>query len=223
LKLTILYDDESNIEGLKCGHGFSCLIESGKTPGILFDTGGNGSILIHNMKKLGINPTSVEEIYISHNHWDHLGGLAEFLRINKRAKVYVPPSVTVPEVENEVIVVSQPTEIHNGVYSTGEIPITGHYGGIGGEQSLGIMSEKGIVAVAGCSHPGVRNILNTLSRFGKITALVGGLHGFTDFDVIKDMDLICATHCTKHKAEIRNRYPEKSIYGGVGTVIEIKD
>ena len=48
----------------------------------------------------------------------------------------------------------------------------------------------------GCSHSGVGNILKAASQFGKPYALIGGLHGFSDFDLVKDLTLICPTHCT---------------------------
>ena len=51
--------------------------------------------------------------------------------------------------------------------------------------------------------------------------LIGGLHGFREFDKIKDLGLICPTHCTQHKSEIQSLYPEKFTEGGVGRIIEI--
>ena len=42
---------------------------------MLFDTGGNGSILHHNLKQLGIKPKQITKVIISHNHHDHSGGL----------------------------------------------------------------------------------------------------------------------------------------------------
>jgi 7,8-dihydropterin-6-yl-methyl-4-(beta-D-ribofuranosyl)aminobenzene 5'-phosphate synthase len=35
--------------------------------------------------------------------------------------------------------------------------------------------------------------------------------------------LICSTHCTQYKQEIKFLYPESYIEGGVGKVIDIKD
>lgn len=211
MKITIVYDNEAWKEGLKADWGFSCLVEVYDKK-ILFDTGANGSILLNNMKTLNIDPTMVEEIFISHAHWDHTGGLADFLKINP-VKVYVPSSFQVPSGVAEIIEVKEALKLHDSIYSTGELESV--------EQSLVVKTEKGSVVIAGCSHPGVENILNAASPFGKPYALIGGLHGFNEFDLVEDLELICATHCTQFKSEIKTRYPEKYIEGGAGKVIEL--
>jgi len=42
---------------------------------MLFDTGTEGSIFIRNCRNLGIDLGGVEEIAITHGHWDHMGAL----------------------------------------------------------------------------------------------------------------------------------------------------
>jgi len=39
--------------------------------------------------------------------------------------------------------------------------------------------------------------------------------------LLKDLDLVCATHCTQFKSEIKNLYPQKYIEGGAGKVIQL--
>ncbi len=92
MKLTTIYDNEvypeASATGLTSEWGFSCLIEvSGER--ILFDTGGAGSILLHNMERLGISPEDLATIVLSHEHWDHTGGLSDLLRTNRDAEVYL--------------------------------------------------------------------------------------------------------------------------------------
>lgn len=210
MKITLIYDNEVYQEGLKADWGFSCLVEAENAPRILFDTGTNGKILLSNMGKLGIDPASIDEVFISHAHFDHVGGLSDFLKANKIAKIYVPPSFPGPA-GREVITIRGPTKIHESVFSTGELNRI--------EQSLAVKTEKGIVVIAGCSHPSIGSILRAASQFGKIYALIGGLHGFNEFNLVKDLDLICPTHCTQHKAELKSLYPKKYADGGAGKII----
>jgi len=65
------------------------------------------------------------------------------------------------------------------------------------------------------------HILDAARQFGKIYGIIGGLHGFSEFELFKDLDLICPNHCTQHKAELKRLYPEKYIEGGAGRIIEI--
>lgn len=209
MKITILYDNETCRVGLEADWGFSCLIEVYEK-NILFDTGAKGDILLRNMKKLGIDPRSVDEVFISHAHWDHTGGLFDFLKINP-VRVYVPPSCPLPAYGTDVVEVRGPLKIHENIFSTGEVK--------GMEQSLIIKTEMGLVVIAGCSHPGVGVILGAASRLGRVSALIGGLHGFKEFGLVEDLEKICPTHCTQYKAEIKSLYPHKYIDGGAGRVI----
>jgi len=210
MKITIIYDNTAFREDLQSDWGFSCLVEVENTPKILFDTGGNGKILFSNMEKLEINPLSIEEVFISHLHFDHIGGLDEFLKINKKVKkVYLPSSMGL---ENEVVL-KEPAKIHENVFSTGELE--------GIEQSMAVSTKKGLVLIVGCSHPYMGNILGTARKFGKIYGIVGGLHGFSEFELFRDLQLICPTHCTQYKTELKKLYPQKYIKGGVGRIVEI--
>ncbi len=190
--------------------GFSCLVESDDQK-ILFDTGAKAEILAGNMKKLGIDPFQIDAVFISHDHWDHTGGLAAFLEKNQ-VPVYVPESFAGDGDIPGIIRIREPQEIAKNLYSTGELKQI--------EQSLVIRLDNDEVAVvAGCSHPGVKEIVRAASRFGNVTTLIGGLHGFQDFELIDDLKRICPTHCTQHIREISTRYPEKVIPGGAGKVI----
>ncbi len=212
MKITLIYDNTVYKQGLKAGWGFSALIEKDNLK-ILFDTGANGTILLNNMENLNISPETIDEVFISHSHWDHTGGLSQFLKKNKSAKIYIPSSFHFKAKNREVIKVKEPFQIHEDIFSTGTLK---HI-----EQSMAIKTEKGLVVIAGCSHPGVENILDTVSQFGKPYILIGGLHGFREFDIIKDLEKVCVCHCTQYQSEIKALYPEKWIEGGAGKVIEI--
>ena len=212
MKLTIVYDHEVIQPGLQAEWGFSCLVElDGRR--LLFDTGGRGALLVHNLERLNLDPRRIPEIFISHEHWDHLGGLAEILRLNPDATVYLPASCLAPPEAKRAVKVSGPCALCEDVFSTGELK--------GVEQSLVVKTASGLVVVCGCSHPGVGAILETASQFGRVSALVGGLHGFKEFELLANLNLICPCHCTQYKSEIMRLYPETSVRGGAGKVLEI--
>ena len=220
MKITILYDNESEEKNLRPSWGFSCLVEKGKKR-ILFDTGGTGRILIHNMNQLKIEPKSITGIFISHDHWDHKDGLPCFLNLlDKPIPVYVTESMAErirKEVGGsaEVVGISDSKKLMEGFYSTGEMESSPP------EQSLVVETEKGNIVICGCSHPGVDRILEKAKEFGKVYGVIGGFHGFKKFDKLKDLELIVPCHCTQFKKEIEELYPEKTKKGGVGRVFEI--
>ncbi len=211
MKVTIVYDNTSARPDLQADWGFSALIQV-KERDILFDTGANGDILLSNMEKLKVNSKEIEAVFISHPHGDHTGGLSSFLQLNNKVKLWVPSYLSEEKNVREVIEVKTPTKLYEGVYSTGELD--------GIEQSLCVETEKGIMIIVGCSHPKMEHILKAASQFGKVYGIIGGLHGNRP-ETLRDLSLICATHCTQYKSEIKSLYGEKYIEGGAGKIIEV--
>jgi len=212
MRITIIYDNETKEPGLEADWGFSCLIEVQDMPKVLFDTGASGSIPQHNMNHLQIDPTDIGMVVISHHHWDHTGGLQSIIEAGGEAEFYLPQSFLVGISAKKVTRVKAPLEIRPNIFSTGELADI--------EQSLVVSTDKGLVVVAGCSHPGVENILDAASRFGKVYGMVGGLHGFSDFDRLDHLSFVCPCHCTQHKSEVRRLFPDWCLDCGAGMVIE---
>ncbi len=80
LKITILYDNESCIKDADSDWGFSCLVEAyGRT--ILFDTGGSGSILLKNAEVLGVDLKTIQDVFISHVHFDHIAQYRKLMHV----------------------------------------------------------------------------------------------------------------------------------------------
>ena len=213
MRITIIYDNEVKQTGLTADHGFSCLIEVPNTPDILFDTGRSGSILLRNMKQLEIAPRDIGIVVISHSHGDHTGGLQNIVEANADAEYYLPPSFSMGIAARKVTRVKAPLEIRPGVFSTGELA--------GVEQSLAVGTDRGLVVVVGCSHSGVGHILDTASELGEVYGIVGGFHGFDDFERFTPLSLICPCHCTQHKSELELVFPDSCLKCGAGVVIEL--
>ena len=213
MKITIIFDNTAYDPTLQASWGFSALIEINEKK-ILFDTGDNGNILLSNMKKLHIDPADIDEVFISHNHYDHIGGLSSFLSYKNDVTIYIPPSVRGIHNVKKLIRVDEPIELYENIYSTGELANIEH--------SLIVKTDKGLVIIVGCSHPGIELILETAKQFGEPYALIGGFHSFKKYDILEPLTLICPTHCTQHIKEIKKLYPEKYIEGGAGKIIELQ-
>ncbi|PKM54865.1 MAG: MBL fold hydrolase [Firmicutes bacterium HGW-Firmicutes-5] len=89
MKVITLVENTREREDLCQEHGLSLYIETKKHK-ILFDTGA-GDCMVKNAKKLQIPLEEVDTLIISHGHYDHGGGLEDFLRINKHANIYIHP------------------------------------------------------------------------------------------------------------------------------------
>ena len=216
MKLTIVYDNEvyKKDAGLKSDWGFSCLIET-ENENILFDTGAKGKILLNNMEKLGVNPGKISKIVISHEHWDHYGGLKSLAPLVDNVELYRLGEER-PSENMNIITVVEPREIARRIYTTGRLngtPVD--------EQSLVIKGKENWYALAGCSHSGVEEIIRATRTYGKMVGLIGGLHDFNNFHILEGLELVCAAHCTKHKKEIFKKFSSISTEGGVGKTIKI--
>jgi len=203
VRLTVVYDNLALRPDLMPNWGFSCLVEKEEVC-LLFDTGANGGILLHNMDKLGIDPRKIGGVMLSHNHWDHVGGLESLLSVNPEINTY------------RVGFSSRAKEFLPGFMTTGTLRGWGVK-----EQSLIVTTTRGLVVVTGCSHPGLENILKVASQYGRVYAVIGGFHGFSKFEVLREVPLILPCHCTQYKQRIMELYPNAAQKCGVGKIVEI--
>lgn len=183
IRLTVLYDNNSDRDELQPAWGFSCLVE-GAGPTILFDTGGHGPTFLANMAELGVSPSGVKIVVLSHAHWDHTGGLADFLRINNDVEVYMLESFPdkLKEMSRKagarVVAIRDPAVICPGARTTG------HMARAKGpaEQALVLSVGRGVTVLAGCAHPGVVEIVERAGEMSgeTVDTVLGGFHLYRD-------------------------------------------
>jgi 7,8-dihydropterin-6-yl-methyl-4-(beta-D-ribofuranosyl)aminobenzene 5'-phosphate synthase len=236
LTIKVVYDNNPHKEGLETAWGFSAFI-TGAEKNILFDTGGDGPLLLRNMQRLQVDPKTIDAVVLSHVHADHTGGLGGFLDKNPNVTVYVLKSFPARIADEarkrgaKVVEVKEPLQVCGNVYSTGQL------GRLIKEQSLIIRTKAGLVIISGCAHPGIAGIVNTAKSQidGDILLVMGGFHlewatkGKIEkiIAAFKQMGVRYAgpCHCSGDKARslFEKRFGKNYIRIGVGKVITLAD
>jgi len=113
---------------------------------VLFDTGGDKKVFLHNIEALEVDITDINSIVVSHGHWDHTAALVEVVQSSGGIKVFCHPDTFLPRlvvnkegkkreigvpkeqqmdkieaVGGEIIFNKEPTEICPGLWTTGEV------------------------------------------------------------------------------------------------------
>ena len=175
--ITIVYDNNPFDPRLGTAWGFACVVQ-GLTETILFDTGGDGRLLLANMAKCKIEPKEIGTVVISHVHSDHLGGLGAFLRANPKVRVLLPkafPQKVKQEVRDTgatLVETHHPAKICDGAWTTGVLD-----GGIP-EQGLYVKGAHGLIVMTGCAHPGIVRMVEAAKQHARLPvhAVLGGFH-----------------------------------------------
>ncbi len=212
MTLTIVFDNHRSAEAvtstLESAWGFACLVERGETT-LLFDTGGDGAMLLRNLQRLDKDPMEIEWVILSHEHGDHTGGLQALLDARAAPQVVVHDAFSTAfrravAARTEVTVVSAPKGLLPGVITTG--PVAGRPS----EQALALATEAGWVVLTGCAHPGVvamtRAAQEAMGEEASTALVMGGTHlRGADAQQLATVDAglrglgvqeIAPTHCT---------------------------
>jgi 7,8-dihydropterin-6-yl-methyl-4-(beta-D-ribofuranosyl)aminobenzene 5'-phosphate synthase len=235
LTITIVYDNNAYDPRLTTAWGFAALVEyRGQT--FLFDTGGDGPTLLDNMAALGIDPTRIEGVALSHSHDDHAGGLSALLAAGARPTVYLPPSFPAnfkrqAGSTTTVVEVAPGQPLGAGLFTTGEM------GGRIPEQALVIRTtDRGLVVVTGCAHPGIVQMVAQAKELfgGQIHLVMGGFHlrseGNVELEAILadfrrlGVEKVAPCHCTGDQAiaMFAAEYGGDFIQSGVGRMIVVE-
>jgi 7,8-dihydropterin-6-yl-methyl-4-(beta-D-ribofuranosyl)aminobenzene 5'-phosphate synthase len=229
MRFNILFNNVRGEKDFQTLWGFSCYIPE---LNLLFDTGSNGRVLLQNAKKMGIDFKEIKYLFISHHHWDHIGGIDTVIEENPNITMFVPSSLSkhlikdLKSLVKEVIVVNDKfSEILPNVYTTGIMqPLE--------EQSMAIDTPKGLIIITGCGHAGIINIQKRIKENlnKEIYYILGGFHLLRSSDkeiqeVIQNSDtkFISPTHCTGEKAikMIKTKFQDNFIKAGVGNTINL--
>ncbi len=176
MRITILYDNRAQAPA-KEGWGFSALVEVRERK-ILFDTGADRLVLEHNVRHLEVELSKLTDLFLSHPHCDHVGGLSHVLEKAKGVHIWAPYVMgdylrpRTRRAKAELTLVKGPRCLGEGLWSTGTM-------GRGvKEQGLVVATEEGPVLITGCAHPG---IVRMAARAAKIVGerfrlVLGGFH-----------------------------------------------
>jgi 7,8-dihydropterin-6-yl-methyl-4-(beta-D-ribofuranosyl)aminobenzene 5'-phosphate synthase len=154
VSVTILVENTTPVPNLIGEYGFSCLVTvDGRS--LLFDTGSDRA-LFHNSKALGIKLEEIEDVMISHGHFDHTGALLPLLEQYGKKKIYAHPRLLLPrlfplnngklkeigspfshkeltQAGADFIFIDHFAQIWPGVYISGEIPRNNDFEDTGGD------------------------------------------------------------------------------------------
>ncbi len=88
---------------LRAEHGLSILVEldmGSDVMKLLWDTGASGEVLLHNFRLLHVDIDAIDQICLSHGHYDHTGGLMAVLQqIKRRIPVLAHPDIFSPKLK----------------------------------------------------------------------------------------------------------------------------
>jgi 7,8-dihydropterin-6-yl-methyl-4-(beta-D-ribofuranosyl)aminobenzene 5'-phosphate synthase len=191
---TILYNNLSANDSIIADHGFSCLIESGDHS-CLFDAGRDADKFMANVSKLGVKCSSIDQVFVSHIHGDHMGGLFEILAECNKPTLYLPFSYPQMQGEvlgeeadddfnalleqlkpsvSEIIREKESVKVGDTFYSTGMIENQTW------EHALIVPTSKGLIVITGCAHPGILEIVKRAKEVMNqdIYFVMGGFHLF---------------------------------------------
>ena len=98
-------ENSASIENasLRAEHGLSILVEldlGSDGMKLLWDTGASGEVLLQNSRLLHIDIDAIDQICLSHGHYDHTGGLMAVLQqIKRRIPVLAHPDIFSPKLK----------------------------------------------------------------------------------------------------------------------------
>lgn len=230
--IKVIYDNCKANDGFQEGWGFSCLVDLDLRK-ILFDTGADPKAFFSNLQKFNVQCEEITDVVFSHKHSDHTAGFEEIVgKLSEGSRLFLPkkfPSKKIPPYVQTKIV-EDFTEIYPKVYS---LVLKGGFRLY--EQALILQTQKGLVIITGCAHPGIVHLLETAQRRldQPIHLVLGGFHLFdakqNQIDEIiskfKELQVQIAApcHCSGDLAieQFRQAFQNKFYKIGTGTILTL--
>lgn len=201
----VVFSEAKAMDGYGSEHGLSFLIQEDDQK-ILFDTGAS-DLFLKNAQKMGINLTEIDQIVLSHGHWDHGNGL-QYLeglpllchpgcfvkRYRKSGYDNLGLALSKEEIEAkfELRTSREALKLSEHLYFLGEIPRMNDFEALstkylleGGEKDyliddsgLAYISDKGLVIISGCAHSGICNMIEHAKQITGVDQVEAVIGGF---------------------------------------------
>jgi 7,8-dihydropterin-6-yl-methyl-4-(beta-D-ribofuranosyl)aminobenzene 5'-phosphate synthase len=230
IRIDILFDNVPYDLALQNLWGFSALITL-ENRRILFDTGSNGRALLRNADALGISLKNIDTLFLSHQHWDHIGGLDTVLEENPDIELIIPASFSKRlindlkgMIKNMQIITKETQQLYPDIRSTGLM------GEVTKEHSLILKTDRGDIVITGCAHSGIVEIASLTCKDSNtpLLLLLGGFHLLDQTDEAieetitalekKPIRYYAPTHCSGTLAieKFQQRFGSRCLQGGAG-------
>ena len=204
MKISILVDNTPGPNTL-AEHGLSYFVDY-KGKQILFDTG-HSDLFLRNAEIMNLDTRDVDQIVLSHGHYDHGNGLNHInggnlichpgcfvKRYRKDGDSYIGLKNDEQSIRDKfnLVTTAQPFQIFNGAYFLGEIPRITDFEAkttnfifedrtpdfVMDDSALAFRLEDGVFVITGCGHAGVVNTLEYAKRVMGESKIVGIMGGF---------------------------------------------
>jgi 7,8-dihydropterin-6-yl-methyl-4-(beta-D-ribofuranosyl)aminobenzene 5'-phosphate synthase len=252
-RITILHDSFGKRPELKKDWGFAALVEFGGKR-ILFDTGNSAKTFTQNTEALGIDLRALDHlfklnpgvtVYTPDETYGVFGSSLPGIfyprchSLPSYMQYYdgEPPETIrhgTPWPDAKFVWIKETTEIVPDVWLVAvvsEVPGTREMR----ELSLALRTSRGLILVAGCSHPGIESILAASRAIEeRVHCIFGGLHLVLTKEpeiqrvakALRDewrVELIAPGHCTGEPAflVLSEAFEGKYVFAGLGDTIDL--
>lgn len=240
MKIAILSDNNTKIDKYFLAEPALSFYIQEENKAVLFDCG-YSNVFINNANKLNINLNDVDDIVFSHAHNDHTGGFYYLIQqyqtlidlgfLYKKKNIIAHQDIFSPKIEKDIgnvgflLKKEGLEELFNfnlsktPIWPTSKLCFIGEIENNNSncpeESSLVYISNDGLIIITGCSHSGVKNIIEQakkVTHVQKVKSIIGGFHLINEKQEVleelacylkeQNIDLLYPCHCVDLKAKM---------------------